>query len=806
MDAVPISLDELLSSAPPKQPDNSVSPADFPTISPDVQMERDKTRLAMLQNEMQSVSPDAKSSLQNEIDNTSSNLQKGTPFGAPVSRGTKIASELKKTSYQQSDAVSISFDDLFPDSPKVALPPAAQPQQPGMLSNIGNAAKSGLVDSLKDLGSASDALLKNNSEYKPSSEEFAKPLEWGDLLHPTKAIPKAVYQLSKGAPVLAGGVAGAAVGEAVAPEGLVAGPLIGGGLGAAAVDTAQSIGPLYADELKATPDDKDGAFDRALSKAGTSGAFTAAGWAAFGFAPFKNAVKDLLLQAFAVQPAIGETQNAVQNVQAGKPATEGMGASIPGAVVGTILPAAGLHAAHALVGGREAPVDTSRPTDATRPVDQVQPQSAEQPQQPLALPAPEQKPITVDQSGKAITADQAQNNAQVGLTPDVVAAQTAHPGFSQLSPIEQARIDAQTVQSGGDISNLNDVRRNNAQLVATYGENAAVRHVIESGDMGGLAQAMLDIAPKVEQVRSTLKQGQQTRDITSDVMTAIDELGRIKADGKTVQEVMAHGFPNEVSYEGQQLIDFLDKNQNNPQKIAQFMENYLQNVQDMGGIPSNVRGKAFDILAERQFAKSDAEKANAFSQKEGQEAQQKKSETQLMAEQARAESALTEIAKAKASGSGINPEHQTAMEIAFENARKLKESKNAKPSAESAEPLPTTKATVSEPVRTESTKPAAQRTERVPISAEAGNAGNPRSIRENGSASRPEVNTAVKGNAAKIVAERESQKQLSQIMVKTKAIDKVSGRRVTMTKPADQAMKEVNYHIQTMEALLECLG
>jgi hypothetical protein len=260
---------------------------------------------------------------------------------------------------------------------------AAQATAPGapagFLGTLRQAATGGLMQSLHDLSATGDALAGKAPADEGAQADYQKPLAWGDLLHPEEALTKAVYQISHGAPVLAagigGGVAGglalgesgaetgAAVGTAAGPEGTAigaaaggiiggAGGAIGGGaLGAGAMSAAQELGPFYAAALKANPGDPSKAFDEALTRAGAAGVFSAAGWALFGLKPFSGAVKNLMFQAFGVQPGVAVAGKVADNLATGAPAMQGTADAIPGAVVGTALPAAGHAAVGALAGG-----------------------------------------------------------------------------------------------------------------------------------------------------------------------------------------------------------------------------------------------------------------------------------------------------------------------------------------------------------------------------------------------------------------------------------------------------------------------
>lgn len=250
----------------------------------------------------------------------------------------------------------------------------------------------------------------------------AQPLEWGDALHPKAAAEKILYGLGEGAPEIvggiAGGIAGGGIGSAIPGAGTTVGGLAGGALGAGAMNMAKTIGPYYAAALKETPDDPRGAFTRAAEHAALSGAISSAGWAAFGVAPFKAAVektlmkafgveaagkplvdamttglvkdpaalakaqaaqkwagaKDIATQALAVQPAVAASGKVLENIAEGKPAGEDVGASIPGAIAGTAVPAAGhavLRTAARRLGNIPEKVEPGSERPTAVPADQV---------------------------------------------------------------------------------------------------------------------------------------------------------------------------------------------------------------------------------------------------------------------------------------------------------------------------------------------------------------------------------------------------------------------------------------------------
>lgn len=223
------------------------------------------------------------------------------------------------------------------------VPPVPAPA-PGFTDKLMAAARGGAASTIADLAQSANAVVKGKDGFQQPTEDYAKELTWGDLKDPTSAILKSTYQIAHGAPVLTAGFLGAVGGQAAFPEAPGIAALAGGTLAASAMQTAQALGPYYAAELQAGLD-PDKALDAALKKAGTAGAFTAVGWAAFGFTPFKGTVQNLLMQAFGIQPAVSAAQRAVSNVQADRPATEGLGEDYPASVIGTILPLAGIHGA-----------------------------------------------------------------------------------------------------------------------------------------------------------------------------------------------------------------------------------------------------------------------------------------------------------------------------------------------------------------------------------------------------------------------------------------------------------------------------
>ena len=208
------------------------------------------------------------------------------------------------------------------------------PEQPA--PNPLTALMQGIVSSGRDVGQTFG--YQQGEEQNPAAQPYA----WSDVTHPMTFLAKTAYGLGKGAPMIAGGVLGASAGAAVPGAGETGvSELAGGALGAGLGTVLQTLGPAYAAELRKTPKDPNGAFDRALQTTELEGASGAVSWAAFGYAPFKSAIRNMLLQAIGIQPGIAVATKAAQNKLDNRPVDEGLGQAYASGAVGTLVPAAG---------------------------------------------------------------------------------------------------------------------------------------------------------------------------------------------------------------------------------------------------------------------------------------------------------------------------------------------------------------------------------------------------------------------------------------------------------------------------------
>lgn len=169
----------------------------------------------------------------------------------------------------------------------------------------------------------------------------AAPWEWSDIAHPGRAAAKLAEKFGESAPTTATGLAGAAAGSALGPWG----GIIGGGAGAAIGSALQTMGPEFQRELKSTPDDPNGAWDRALKSALTTGAFSGGAWSLFPMKFFSGPLRNAAFQIFVGQPGLAVGHQALTNVEHGQPATEGLGQAYASGAIGSAAP---------MVGGRIA--------------------------------------------------------------------------------------------------------------------------------------------------------------------------------------------------------------------------------------------------------------------------------------------------------------------------------------------------------------------------------------------------------------------------------------------------------------------
>ena len=246
-----------------------------------------------------------------------------------------------KTLPQASQAPqSFSPDAFLSNKPSLATVSSTQeaPPMPGIL----DATMHGLGAAYR--GVKQTATIGSTKPQEAHDESpAAAPFEMADLTSPiSRGLPKVAYRLAEGTPTLAAGVAGGIAGGAAAGP---PGAIVGGAAGSALGSVAQSVGPIFAEELKRTPDNPDAAWDRTVKLAATNGVFSAAGWAAMPLRIAGGPLKQIMFQAFGIQPALSVANKATSNIITDQPITQDMWNAITEGVVMAAVPAVG----HAIV-------------------------------------------------------------------------------------------------------------------------------------------------------------------------------------------------------------------------------------------------------------------------------------------------------------------------------------------------------------------------------------------------------------------------------------------------------------------------
>jgi hypothetical protein len=207
--------------------------------------------------------------------------------------------------------------------------------------DVPGALTAGVRQSISDVGETFGQHPSTGVTHHPAAAPFAL----SDITHPGSAAAKLAHRIGSGSPTIAGGITGGVGGEALAgPPGGIA----GGALGAAAGSALQTLGPVFQHELAASPDDPDGAWNRALKSAAASGAFSGAAWAIFPAKFFEGPLKNAAFQIFGVQPGLAVGHQATENIMHGEAPLQGAGEAYTEGAIGTALPMAGAKAVGAI--------------------------------------------------------------------------------------------------------------------------------------------------------------------------------------------------------------------------------------------------------------------------------------------------------------------------------------------------------------------------------------------------------------------------------------------------------------------------
>ena len=166
-----------------------------------------------------------------------------------------------------------------------------------------------------------------------------------------------------------------------------------------------------------------------------------------------------------------------------------------------------------------------------------------------------------------------------------------------LSPGEQAGM----LDAGGRLSQAGVTRIRNAVMARAYGNSPTLMRMVESADanLRNLTHALTRVAPQVAKAREAIDAGAlHDADLTADLLAAVEELAKIKEDGRSVDDALAQMElgGQSLSDETRDLIRFLDQNIRAPRRVAAFISDYFdalaafgnpqqQSLLDAGPIP-----------------------------------------------------------------------------------------------------------------------------------------------------------------------------------------------------------------------------
>lgn len=136
------------------------------------------------------------------------------------------------------------------------------------------------------------------------------------------------------------------------------------------------------------------------------------------------------------------------------------------------------------------------------------------------------------------------------------------------------------VGADGRLSQSGYTRIRNAVLAKAYGNSPTLLRIVESLDnnVRNMTTALVRVAPAVAKARESMAQGAlHDVDITTDILAAVEELSRLRAEGQSVDEYLSQAgmFEGGLSEESRDLLAFLAENMRSPSRIASFIENYL---------------------------------------------------------------------------------------------------------------------------------------------------------------------------------------------------------------------------------------
>ena len=158
--------------------------------------------------------------------------------------------------------------------------------------------------------------------------------------------------------------------------------------------------------------------------------------------------------------------------------------------------------------------------------------------------------------------------------------------MAKLPQTEQAGM----LDAGGNLSAAGYARVRNAVLAKAYGDSPVLQRMVESMDdnLRNVSRALTIAAPRIAQMRADVRAGaRHDADITPDVMSAVEELSRLKDAGTSVNDALAQAglLGEQFSPETRAILQYLGENVRRPRRIADFLVGYAEAL-DQAGDPN----------------------------------------------------------------------------------------------------------------------------------------------------------------------------------------------------------------------------
>lgn len=157
--------------------------------------------------------------------------------------------------------------------------------------------------------------------------------------------------------------------------------------------------------------------------------------------------------------------------------------------------------------------------------------------------------------------------------------------MARLPATEQAGM----IDSSGRLSTAGYARVRNAVLARAYGDSPVLARMTESLDdnLRNISRALIASAPRVAQMRDAIAAGvRHDADLTPHILSAVEELSRLKEEGRSVEDELAQAglLGDKYSAETADVMRFLADNIRRPRRIADFIAATVQAL-DAAGDP-----------------------------------------------------------------------------------------------------------------------------------------------------------------------------------------------------------------------------